>query len=132
MAVYKFKCSGCGATQCEKDDNGYRCIYCGNVQDVIFPEEKKEEPRPQREEYEDHHHSEYIPPRPIDRKTGSLIIRLIVCLFAGAFGVHKFMEGKILSGLLYIFTGGLFGIGVFVDVIRYVIQLAHSREIIGD
>ena len=130
MSVYKFKCSGCGSTQCEKDDNGYRCIYCGNVQDVIFPEEKKEEPKPQREMYDGD--DDYVPPRPMDKKTGSLIIRLIVCLFAGALGAHRFMEGKILSGLLYLFTGGLFGIGMFIDAIKYVVQLAHSRDIDGD
>lgn len=40
-----------------------------------------------------------------------------LCLFLGVFGVHKFYEGRILFGLLYLFTAGLFGIGVVVDLI---------------
>lgn len=40
-----------------------------------------------------------------------------LCLFFGVFGVHKFYEGRILFGLLYLFTAGLFGIGVVIDLI---------------
>lgn len=39
-----------------------------------------------------------------------------LCLFLGLIGAHKFYEGKIGMGVLYIFTGGLFGIGAFVDL----------------
>ena len=41
-----------------------------------------------------------------------------LCLFLGLIGAHKFYEGKIGMGVLYIFTGGLFGIGAFVDLIK--------------
>lgn len=40
-----------------------------------------------------------------------------LCLFLGVIGAHKFYEGKILLGVLYIFTGGLLGIGVLYDLI---------------
>ncbi|MDE5565284.1 MAG: TM2 domain-containing protein [Oscillospiraceae bacterium] len=40
-----------------------------------------------------------------------------LCLFLGYLGVHKFYEGRILSGFLYLFTGGLFGIGWLVDTL---------------
>ncbi|AWY06869.1 MAG: TM2 domain protein [Caudoviricetes sp.] len=40
-----------------------------------------------------------------------------LCLFLGYFGVHKFYEGKILMGVVYLFTLGLFGIGWFIDLI---------------
>lgn len=43
-------------------------------------------------------------------------IALFYCILFGFFGVHKFYEGKIIIGLLYIFTFGLFGIGVLVDI----------------
>lgn len=42
---------------------------------------------------------------------------LLLCFFLGIVGAHKFYEGKIGMGILYIFTGGLFGIGVLVDFI---------------
>lgn len=44
-------------------------------------------------------------------------VAFCLCLFLGYFGAHKFYEGKIGMGILYLFTGGLFGIGVIVDLI---------------
>ena len=44
-------------------------------------------------------------------------ITLLLCIFLGIFGGHKFYEGKIGLGILYIFTFGLFGIGILVDFI---------------
>lgn len=44
-------------------------------------------------------------------------IALLLCIFLGFLGGHKFYEGKTGLGILYIFTAGLFGIGVFVDFI---------------
>ncbi len=44
-------------------------------------------------------------------------ISFFLCLFLGFFGAHKFYEDRVLLGVLYIFTGGLFGIGVIVDLV---------------
>ena len=44
-------------------------------------------------------------------------VSFFLCLFLGVFGAHKFYEGRVLLGILYIFTGGLCGIGVLVDLI---------------
>lgn len=44
-------------------------------------------------------------------------VALILCVLLGFFGAHKFYEGKAGMGILYIFTAGLFGIGVIVDFI---------------
>ena len=44
-------------------------------------------------------------------------VALLLCVFLGWFGVHKFYEGKILFGIVYLFTFGLFGIGWIVDII---------------
>lgn len=44
-------------------------------------------------------------------------VALILCFFFGVIGVHKFYEGKVGMGILYLFTGGLFCIGVIVDFI---------------
>lgn len=44
-------------------------------------------------------------------------VALLLCFFFGVLGVHKFYEGRILLGIVYIFTGGLFGIGVLIDFI---------------
>ena len=45
-------------------------------------------------------------------------VALVLCILFGAFGVHKFYEGRIGLGILYLFTFGLCGIGVLVDVVR--------------
>ncbi len=42
---------------------------------------------------------------------------LLLCFFLGFLGIHKFYEGKIDMGVLYIFTLGLFGIGALIDFI---------------
>lgn len=44
-------------------------------------------------------------------------VSFLLCLFLGFFGAHKFYEGKIGMGILYLFTGGLLGIGWIVDCI---------------
>lgn len=44
-------------------------------------------------------------------------ISLVLCIFLGFLGFHKFYENKILLGFVYAFTGGLFGIGILVDFI---------------
>ena len=44
-------------------------------------------------------------------------VALILCLFLGVFGVHKFYEGKIAMGILYLFTMGIFGFGWLADLL---------------
>ena len=43
-------------------------------------------------------------------------VSLILCLFLGFFGVHKFYEGDYIMGIVYILTFGLFYIGAIVDI----------------
>lgn len=44
-------------------------------------------------------------------------VAFFLCLFLGILGAHKFYEGKIGMGILYLLTGGLFIIGVIIDLI---------------
>ena len=41
----------------------------------------------------------------------------ILLSFFGIFGVHRIYQGKIFTGLLYFFTGGLLGVGYIYDVL---------------
>lgn len=51
---------------------------------------------------------------------------LLFCTFLGIFGVHRFYEGKIKTGILYACTLGLFGVGVIVDYCY--ILAGHAKE----
>lgn len=44
-------------------------------------------------------------------------VSFFLCLFLGVFGAHKFYESRVLLGILYICTGGLFGIGIIIDLV---------------
>ena len=46
-------------------------------------------------------------------------VAFFLCFFFGAFGAHKFYEGKTGMGVLYFFTMGLFGFGWLIDTIKY-------------
>ena len=41
----------------------------------------------------------------------------LICFFLGFLGIHRFLAGKIGTGVLYLFTGGLLGIGIIYDLI---------------
>lgn len=45
-----------------------------------------------------------------------------LCFFLGGLGAHKFYEGKIDLGILYLLSMGLFGIGVLIDLIILLIK----------
>lgn len=49
-------------------------------------------------------------------------VALLLCIFLGLLGGHKFYEGKAGMGILYIFTGGLFGIGLIIDFISILLK----------
>lgn len=45
-----------------------------------------------------------------------------LCLLLGEFGIHKFYEGKIIMGILYLFTLGIGGFGILIDLILILLK----------
>lgn len=67
-----------------------------------------------------------------DTKTINGIAYFLITWFLGWLGVHRFMRGQIGMGVLYIFTIGLFGIGVTIDwimAIVYLFEMDQNNEI---
>lgn len=44
-------------------------------------------------------------------------VAFFLCFFLGYLGIHRFYEGKVGTGILWLLTCGLGGIGVLVDLI---------------
>lgn len=92
-------CPKCGAAMPE--DSLY-CLYCGSA----FPERNVE--------------FETMKKR-INMQTGTWRnkwVALILCVLFGWLGVHRFYEGKVFTGLLYLCTLGFLGIGWIVNIVR--------------
>jgi TM2 domain-containing membrane protein YozV len=54
------------------------------------------------------------------------LIDISLSLFLGYLGVHRFMKGYTISGLIYLFTGGLFFVGYVLDLVF----ITNDRELI--
>lgn len=52
----------------------------------------------------------------------------ILLTFLGVFGVHRFYMGKIITGLIYLLTLGLFGLGVLYDFLTLNGQISEKNR----
>lgn len=84
-------CRNCGA---EINDNAVICINCGAETDKAK-----------------------ALTAPSNAGQSDWTVALLLCIFLGAFGIHRFYVGKTGTGLIWLFTLGCFGIGALVDLI---------------
>ena len=68
--------------------------------------------------------NEYKKVKPIKSKSKFLLIALL-----GFLGIHKFLEKKYITGIIYLFTLGLFGIGVIVDLINDYVEFECDKQV---
>ena len=52
------------------------------------------------------------------------IVMILVTFFLGYLGIHRFIKGYWLSGIVWLCTGGLFGIGWLIDLIWIILDKA--------
>jgi TM2 domain-containing membrane protein YozV len=52
----------------------------------------------------------------------------ILFIFLGGFGLHRFYQAKIITGLIYLFTFGLFGVGLIYDALTLNTQISEENH----
>lgn len=118
-------CPHCGCPVKESKNKKF-CIYCGESIDkecIVCPKCGKQVEKLQNNNEKNivinnnAVANSAVPAYMIAGKAKNKWVSFLLCLFLGYFGAHKFYEGKILLGVLYLLTAGLFGIGIIIDLI---------------
>ncbi len=53
---------------------------------------------------------------------------ILITFFLGGIGVHRFLAGKIGTGIIWLLTGGVFGIGWLVDFIMVIMGKFTKKD----
>ena len=110
------KCSRCG-----NEKEGNFCPKCGAAAQQYTTQQSPPPPYGQPPYAQPPYAQPPYSPSPavpyVAVSTKDWLVALLLCIFLGGLGVHRFYVGKVGTGILYLFTGGLLGIGVIVDII---------------
>lgn len=63
-----------------------------------------------------------------DTQSKSTVVELLLCIFLGMFGAHRFYVRKYGTAILYLFTAGLFYIGWIVDIVLIISRLIKENR----
>jgi len=55
-------------------------------------------------------------------------VRIIIVVFLGIFGVHKFIDKDYKMGIIYLLTGGLIGIGWIIDIFKEIFGTNNKNK----
>jgi len=57
-----------------------------------------------------------------------ILVAFLLCFFLGWLGLHRFYVGKIGTGIVWLITWGIFGIGTIVDLIMLAVGAFKDKE----
>jgi len=64
----------------------------------------------------------------VDVSPKKRLTALLLCLFLGGLGIHRFYVGKVGTGILWLLTLGILGIGALVDLIMIIVGSFKDKE----
>jgi TM2 domain-containing membrane protein YozV len=66
--------------------------------------------------------------KPKTKATKKRLPALLLCFFLGWLGIHRFYVGKIWTGILWLITAGILGIGTLVDFIMIIVGTFTDKQ----
>lgn len=109
-------CPNCGK---ENPDDSYYCRGCG-----FSLKENAPSTNPAGSESSESHKKTSTAPCEIKSKKTALIL----CLFLGFLGAHRFYVGKYGTGILYLLTLGFFSLGWFFDLFSMICGTFRDKK----